>query len=108
MTAPQLQQALSYEQAQDCFIDPSRPETADEIEQELLDSRLGVALVELLRLAEDIDHKAACRHADAMLNGRQKYHRLSPEEKAAARLLNDLGSPDDCWFLRALAESIAE
>jgi hypothetical protein len=86
------------------FTIERKPDDLVEAIADLEGTPLGMALLEVLRLAQEIDHKAAKREADHVSNFRRHMFSATAEERAAERLLNDLGSPDDCWFLREVAE----
>lgn len=78
------------------------------IQRELEDTPLGLALAALIGQSLRVDQQAAKKHADAMLNGRQAWHRSSPEEKLASLLLDRLGDDSECYLIREVAESVYE
>lgn len=92
------QSALHYED------EPS----AESIRADLEETRLGTALLALLRLAQDVDHKAAKREAEHVVNHRRYLFRATAEERLAEKLLNLLGAPEDCFVLREIAERLAQ
>lgn len=81
--------------------------TARDVQVELEETKLGSALLALLSLAQDIDHKAAKREGEHVQNGRRYLFRARPEERLAEKLTDLLGAPEDCVVIRELAGRIA-
>jgi hypothetical protein len=98
---------LTTEQAEEAHIGLNPAPTVESVEDELRASKLGMALEAVLALALEIDQLCAKRASEARAKGWKPYWRTTPEERMAELLLNKLGSPDDCWFLRDVAERCA-
>jgi hypothetical protein len=97
---------LTVEAAEASYIRNAPEPTASDIQADIELAPLGSALIELLRLAQDTDLKAAKRESLHVMNGRRHLFQVTPDERVAEQLLNILGSPDDCWFLREIAERL--
>lgn len=100
-------QTSRIEEAQDlraCALHYEDAPTAQSIQDDLEMTRIGVRLIELLSLAQRIDQDAAKREAEHVQNHRRYLFRARPEERLAEQLLNLMGSPEDCFVLRELAE----
>jgi hypothetical protein len=103
-----MTQALTREQMQAAHIRPYGDPSASDIQSDLESSPIGLKLMDLLQLALEIDQKAAKREASHVMNGRRYLFRATTEERVAERLLDLLGSHEDCWFLREIAQDAAE
>jgi hypothetical protein len=74
---------------------------------ELESTELGRQLVAMLTLAQDI-FLARERYANSARAKFQFVQPADPDELLAEHLLDQLGSPDDCWTLRRLAADLVE
>ena len=103
---PSVQQAQDHYRRQACVTRQSFEalEGAEAVERELLDTPLGMKLVELLTLAQDVDHVAACKENEHVLNHRRYLYRPTMEARLAEKLLDLLGPPENCTPVRELAE----
>lgn len=80
-----------------------RPRVSDVL-GDLGGTKLGMKLLELLALAQDVDHKAARKEAEHVVNGRRHFYRATPEARLAERVMNAFGPPEDCFVMREIAE----
>lgn len=95
--------AQASERALETVRDEGGDPTAQEIEEALRDSPVGLKLLELLELAGDIQQASDRRWGKSVENLRQRFFRQTPEERLAEAIINQLGPADDCWTLREVA-----
>jgi hypothetical protein len=107
MTLP-LQAAERAYDLRQCALHYEDAPTAESLQADLEDTKLGTALLALLTLAQAVDHKAAIREGEHVQNMRRHLFRARPEERLAEKLLNLLGSVDDCFVTREIAERLAQ
>src|ERR1700748_1421069 len=74
--------------------------TAESIQSDLEETKVGSLLLDLLMACQDVDDAAAKREAQHVMNGRRYLFRATPEERLAEKLMNILGSPEDVVVVR--------
>lgn len=68
---------------------------------------LGMKVLELLALAQEVHQKSELEWERAVLNGRRSSFHAAPVASLAAAILNRFGPPEDCFVMRELAEAEA-
>lgn len=98
---------LTVEQCEASHVHPYREPTEADIREELEQTPLGMALLEVLAKAYEVDLKSRRRETNASLNFRRNTFRSTPEECLAALIIDACGADDDCYLTRSVAATLS-